>query len=141
MELMLIPILKGLRIGKITVQLHEAQEFILYNDIHLITRKVAYAEYNIPDSIQTLGEDQDGFHLQERLTLPRTLKRCVQDVHCKGIKVRHKLVFNVQLHNPDGHLSEVHPLVGIFFQGAMLIPIASSLIAGLSLYISPSSYW
>ena len=109
MELVLIPILKGLRIGKITVQLHEAQEFILYNDIHLITRKVAYAEYNIPDSFQTLGEDQDGFHLHERLTLPRALKRCVQDVHCKGIKVRHKLVFNVQLHNPDGHLSEVLP--------------------------------
>jgi hypothetical protein len=139
MDLTLIPLLKGLRIGKILVQLQEAQEFILYNDIHIITRRVAYAEYNIPADSETLGEDQDGFRLQERLTLPRTLRRCVQDVHCKGVKVRHKLVFSVQLHNPDGHLSEVCPsqlfLIGCNANFHSFVPHYQSISSSLPIFL------
>ncbi|KAH0544786.1 hypothetical protein GP486_008495 [Trichoglossum hirsutum] len=114
MEFTLIPILKGLRIGKIFVQLCEAQEFILYDEVHSLIREVVRAEYNIPEGFETLGEDQEGFHLKQRLPLPRTLNRCVQDVDCKGMKVRHKLIFHVQLHNPDGHLSELRASLPIY---------------------------
>ncbi|KAI9781768.1 MAG: hypothetical protein M1839_005761 [Geoglossum umbratile] len=122
-DLTLIPLLKGLRIGKILVQLQEAQEFILYNNIHMIARRIASAEYNIPSDSETLGEDQAGFRLHERLTLPRTLRRCVQDVHCKGVKVRHKLVFSVQLHNPDGHLSELRASLPVYLFISPHLPI------------------
>jgi hypothetical protein len=141
MEFTLIPILKGLRIGKIIVQLYEAQEFMLYDDIHSLVREVTRAEYDVPEDFETLGEDQEGFHLKQRLTLPRTLKSCVQDVDCRGMKVRHKLMFNVQLHNPDGHLSEVpHPKSSLPIELGMLTFIASCLIASLHLHFpSPSS--
>jgi hypothetical protein len=39
--------------------------------------------------------------------MPQTLTRCLQDTDTKGIKIRHKMKFRIQLHNPDGHISEV----------------------------------
>jgi hypothetical protein len=39
--------------------------------------------------------------------LPKTLSKCLQDVDVHGIKIRHKVKFNIALHNPDGHISEV----------------------------------
>ncbi|KAH0545202.1 hypothetical protein FGG08_000656 [Glutinoglossum americanum] len=114
MEFTLIPILKGLRIGRIIVQLRESQDFVLYDETYTINREVAVAEYNISEGFETLGEDQDGFRLRQTLALPRTLKRCVQDIDCKGIKVQHKLNFTVQLHNPDGHLSELRATLPVY---------------------------
>jgi hypothetical protein len=35
------------------------------------------------------------------------LSKCLQDVDVHGIKIRHKVKFNIALHNPDGHISEV----------------------------------
>lgn len=45
--------------------------------------------------------------MEERFPLPKSLNECVQDCELPGIKVRHKMKFIVQLHNPDGHISEL----------------------------------
>jgi len=50
---------------------------------------------------------QDGYTLHERMPLPKRLSKCLQDVDVHGIKIRHKVKFNIALHNPDGHVSEV----------------------------------
>jgi hypothetical protein len=67
-----------------------------------------------------LDEQAEGYQFSRYLELPKTFKSCVQDAEIHGIKVRHKLKFNIALHNPDGHISELRATLPI------------------SLYISPS---
>lgn len=50
---------------------------------------------------------QGGFIMKEILPLPKSLMKCLQDCETHGIKIRHKVKFNIALHNPDGHTSEV----------------------------------
>jgi len=50
---------------------------------------------------------QDGWSLKESMPLPKNLAKCMQDVDVLGMKIRHKVKFNIALHNPDGHVSEV----------------------------------
>ena len=59
--------------------------------------------------MQMLDEEvgQDGYVMKETLPLPKSLKKCVQDCETNGIKVRHRVKFNIALHNPDGHTSEL----------------------------------
>ncbi|KAI5294029.1 hypothetical protein KEM52_004831 [Ascosphaera acerosa] len=56
---------------------------------------------------QYLSEDTPGYCFSRTLQLPKTLSRCLQDCDTRGIKIKHKLKFRVQLHNPDGHTSEL----------------------------------
>ena len=39
--------------------------------------------------------------------MPKSLRECRQSVDLLGVKIKHKLKFNVKLRNPDGHISEV----------------------------------
>ena len=126
----LVPLLKGLVMGKVMTQVKEEHEFMLdsdfgapaYNQVQKIDRVVASDDYEINNETdaQILDEEAEGFQFSRFIELPKTLKRCLQDCSVNGIKVRHKLKFNVQLHNPDGHISELRANLPI------------------SLYISPS---
>lgn len=55
------------------------------------------------------GQDEElgTWRLQDQVLLPKSLHACVQDCEVAGIKIKHKLKFTIQLHNPDGHMSEV----------------------------------
>jgi arrestin-related trafficking adapter 4/5/7 len=114
-EMKFTSLLKGLKIGPIRCQLVEVQEFILSQASSLLRRKQTREieswlfelneEEHYQDVINDLG--QDGFVLNEILPLPKSLKKCLQDVETMGIRVRHRVTFNIALHNPDGHTSEV----------------------------------
>lgn len=115
-EMKFTSLLKGLRIGQIKCQLIEAQEFTIpgatqHTERHYKSqRDIDTWTYELRDeNYQDLMNDdgQDGYTLTERMALPKTLKRCLQDVDVHGIKIRHKVKFNIALHNPDGHVSEV----------------------------------
>lgn len=114
----LVPLLKGLVIGNISTQLKEEQEFVVDPEWGVTAlnggqmkddRVIAYDNYNLdPDKdMQILEEAAEGFQFSRYLELPKTLSKCMQDCNVKGIKIRHKIKFNVQLHNPDGHISEL----------------------------------
>ena len=114
----LIPLLKGLVIGNISTQLKEEHEFVVdpewnLNAINGGTMKddriIAYDNYKLdPEKdIEILEEAAEGFQISRYLELPKTLTNCMQDCNVKGIKIRHKIKFNIQLHNPDGHVSEL----------------------------------
>jgi hypothetical protein len=112
----LVPLLKGLRIGKISTQLVEAHDFTLEPQISGLpprgyknTRTIETDEYEIDEEaqLQILDEEAEGYQISRVLNLPKTLNQCVQDTDAKGIKIRHKLKFTIQLHNPDEHISEV----------------------------------
>lgn len=115
-EMRFTSLLKGLRIGAIKCNLVEIQEFIIpgasvhtertykhTRDIDNWTFQLTDVHYQ--DMLDERG--QDGYTLQEKMPLPKRLSKCLQDVDTQGIKIRHKVKFNVTLHNPDGHISEV----------------------------------
>lgn len=66
-------------------------------------------EYELDEenNLEIIDEEAEGYRVSRDLHLPKSLTKCLQDADTKGIKIRHKLKFRVQLHNPDGHVSEV----------------------------------
>ena len=127
----LVPLLKGLQIGTISTQVKEEQEFVvdpewgtnaLGGGQSKVDRLIANDTYTIDaeKDMQILDEAAEGYQFTRFVELPKTLNKCLQDCNVKGIKVRHKVKFNVQLLNPDGHISELRANLPI------------------SLYISPS---
>lgn len=109
----LIPLLKGLKIGNIYVDLTEIQELAVGppsqpKHTYKRGRVVAKETWELPDDAQTEEVDgQEGYFLQRFMSIPKSLRQCVQTVETMGIKIRHSLDFNIQLHNPDSHISEV----------------------------------
>lgn len=111
----LIPLLKGLRIGQTTSQLIESHDLTLnpedpdsVRNTYKITRTILTDEHDIDENaMEIIDETAEGYQFTRYLDMPQTLTRCLQDTDTKGIKIRHKLKFRIQLHNPDGHISEV----------------------------------
>lgn len=111
----LIPLLKGLRIGQVTSQLIESHDLTLNPDetdsarnTYKITRTILTDEHQVDENaVEIIDEAAEGYQFTRFLDMPLTLTRCLQDTDTKGIKVRHKLKFRIQLHNPDGHISEL----------------------------------
>jgi arrestin-related trafficking adapter 4/5/7 len=130
----LIPLLKGLVIGQISTQVREEQEFIvdpawgvsaLGGGQTKHDRTIASDLYTIDaeKDEQIIDEAAEGFQFSRFVELPKTLNACLQDCNVKGIKVRHKVKFNVQLHNPDGHISELRANLPVAFYISPNLPI------------------
>lgn len=112
----LVPLLKGLHLGELQSQLVESHELTVnpddvdaFHSTHKSTRSVAVDVHPIDtaERLQVLDEVAEGYEFSRVLELPKTLSKCMQDTDTKGIRIKHKLKFRVQLHNPDGHTSEV----------------------------------
>lgn len=145
----LIPLLKGLRIGQITSQLIESHDLTLnpedpdtVRNTYKTTRTILTDEHALEeDSIEIIDEAAEGYQFTRYLDMPHTLSRCLQDTDTKGIKIRHKLKFRIQLHNPDGHISEVSQkrlrnISQIFIELTVAIQLRATL--PVSIYISPN---
>lgn len=106
-SLMLVPLLKGLRLGEIRVSLVELYLFIGYiPPSHLAERVVA--EKTIPQPAVDEEYPLDRWEVTTFLRVPPSLSKCTQDCDISThIKVRHKLKFVIGLINPDGHVSEL----------------------------------
>ena len=112
----LIPLLKGLRIGQIVSQLVESHDLTLnpddpesFRNTYKNSRTIVTDEHELDEenNLEVIDESVEGHQFSRSLALPKTLTKCLQDTETKGIKIRHKLKFRIQLHNPDGHVSEV----------------------------------
>ncbi|MCJ1316314.1 hypothetical protein MMC15_001635 [Xylographa vitiligo] len=109
----LIPLLKGLKIEKMEVELIEQHDFTVeyylnFDRHHEFSRTVAAAAWELPEGTET--EDingQEGYLFSGKLDMPKSLRECRQSVDLLGVKIKHKLKFNVKLRNPDGHISEL----------------------------------
>lgn len=117
----LVSLLKGLRIGLCSTEVLETHEFTIEQDGTTPERKrkdsrsIAIDQYTVDAEADPdiLDEQAEGYQFSRYLELPKTLKSCVQDAEIHGIKIRHKLKFNVALHNPDGHVSELRATLPI----------------------------
>ncbi|KAL4922004.1 hypothetical protein BDW62DRAFT_76491 [Aspergillus aurantiobrunneus] len=105
-----LPVLSGLKIAYIETHILEVREFALNESemdsgrSHSTTAILCSDQYNVDDgAIKTM----DGCQFSRSLRLPRTLGECVPDTSARGIRIKHKLVIQVRMHNPEGHDTEL----------------------------------
>ncbi|KAB8293937.1 hypothetical protein EYC80_009410 [Monilinia laxa] len=139
-EMRFTSLLKGLKIGKIKCHLIEVQEFVIPGTSTTSDRYWKHSrdvdawtfELNEEEHYQDTLDDsgQDGFKMTEYMPLPKRLSKCIQDVDVHGIKIRHKVKFNIALHNPDGHISELRATlpVTIFISPNMPLTAEGALV-------------
>ncbi|KAF8468970.1 hypothetical protein BDZ91DRAFT_80231 [Kalaharituber pfeilii] len=104
----IISLLKGLTIGTVTCALREFHTFSIpeKNTKKQDTRTIQTATYH-HGGFQDMEDGTEKWVMHALIELPKSLSKCVQDCEASSIKVRHKLRVSVQLHNPDGHTSEL----------------------------------
>lgn len=143
----LIPLLKGLRIGQIVSQLIESHDLTLnpedpdsIRNTYKSTRTILTDEHELdPDgSLEIIDEAAEGYQFTRHLELPKTLTRCLQDTDTRGIKIRHKMKFRVQLLNPDGHISEVSGSLSVFVRCQISNRFQLRATLPVSVFISPN---
>lgn len=105
---MLVPLLKGLKLGDIKIQLVEFYSCMgymppPYNDERIIASKVIPKPKEDDPNFQ-----KDKWEIDNYMKTPDSLSKCTQDCDIQNfIKVRHKLKFIIGLINPDNHVSEL----------------------------------
>lgn len=108
----LIPLVKGLGIGEVATELVETQVFSVPTskppERRVTGRVVLTDEWKLSEDMTTEDIDgQDGYLVHRLIQLPKSLKDCTQSANSIGIKTTHRLVFYLDLINPDGHVSKV----------------------------------
>ncbi|CAK7915339.1 protein Rod1p [[Candida] anglica] len=105
---MLVPLLKGLRLGDIKIQLLEYYSYVGYLPPPHNGERIL-AEKTIPKPSEDDPNFQmDRWEVDSYIRVPDTLSKCTQDCDIEThLKVRHKLKFVIGLVNPDGHVSEL----------------------------------
>lgn len=102
--------MKGLTIESISSYLVEARylRFAKSYRKNRVHRVVARDEWIRSDGMETVEIDgQYGHRFYRSLQVPLSLTGCLQSVETRGIEVRHDIVFDLRLRNPDGHQSKV----------------------------------
>lgn len=107
-SIMLVPLLKGLRLGDIKMTLVEMYSYIGYIPPPFLAERVV-CEKEIPKPSDDDPRYQiDKWEFTYFLQIPLSLSKCTQDLEVQPhMKVRHKLKFVIGLINPDGHVSEL----------------------------------
>ncbi|KAI5951808.1 creD [Candida jiufengensis] len=105
-SMMLVPLLKGLTLGDIKIQLVEFYSYVgNIPPMHSAERIIASKKVSKPKPNEY---EFDKWELETFMKIPASLSKCCQDVDLlQNVKVRHKLKFSIGLVNPDGHVSEL----------------------------------
>ncbi|CUM63438.1 uncharacterized protein PRCAT00001013001 [Priceomyces carsonii] len=105
---MLVPLMKGLKLGEIKLQLVEFFSFAgNYPGTHNDLRTVVEKKIKRPDENDERFQ-MDRWEIDAFLKVPATLSKCTQDCEVPNhLKVRHKIKVVIGLVNPDGHVSEL----------------------------------
>lgn len=121
----LSPIRKGIRLGKIEMRLLETvTKRIQASEVPDIRgdrsktdeTEVAKGEMEFPEDSRVLYEeetpenpvmDDEKYVFKATLDLPKSLRQCRQDVDSHVINITHRFKLMVNIHNPEGHISQV----------------------------------
>ena len=115
----LIPLLKGLTIEVVHTRVRESQQIRTSEDSQErgrsmeILRSIVEDDYRVSGNAQTQevfdahGFPTEGYIFARNLDLPKNLRLCMQSAHTKGFRIKHSIEFNIQMRNPDEHMSEV----------------------------------
>lgn len=121
----LSPIKKGLRLGKIELRLIETTikriQASEVPDVRADRTKseeseVAKAEMDCPENSRIMYDDEtvdnpmladEMYKFKATLPLPKSLNVCRQDVDSHQINITHRFKLMVNIHNPEGHISQL----------------------------------
>ncbi|GAM82544.1 hypothetical protein ANO11243_005260 [Dothideomycetidae sp. 11243] len=121
----LAPLKKGITLGKVELRLIEnvikriaPSENSDYRQdrVKIEELEVAKEELPFPEDSKVTFEDESAenptlederYHFKARLPLPKSLKKCRQDVDTHPIHIAHKFKLMVNIHNPEGHVSQL----------------------------------
>ncbi|KAK5113239.1 hypothetical protein LTR62_003575 [Meristemomyces frigidus] len=121
----LTPIKKGLRLGKVELRLVETViKRIQASEVPDIRgdrtkseeSEVAKADMEFPEHSRVMYEDETSenpsmademYRFKATLPLPKSLNKCRQDVDAHQINVSHRFKLMVNIHNPEGHVSQL----------------------------------
>ncbi|SCU98022.1 LAFA_0G14950g1_1 [Lachancea sp. 'fantastica'] len=115
-HILMVPLLKGLKLGPIKIQLVEYSSFCAPygagNNQERVVSKLKLSDplnHSVTDADgASVSEYQDKWEVETVFGIPPSLSKCTQDCSIlSNIKVRHKLKFVISLINPDGHVSEL----------------------------------
>lgn len=95
------------RLNRGTERTHNDEFEVAKTIIPFPEDKRVYVEDN-DDEHQDLQDE--GYVFKARLPLPRSLRVCRQDVDQWNISITHRLKVLVNIHNPEGHVSQVSHL-------------------------------
>ncbi|KAI9762454.1 MAG: hypothetical protein M4579_000430 [Chaenotheca gracillima] len=113
-DLKLAPLAKGLTIGNIKVAIMETQQFRIREHKYKVKREVTSDIFHVDGEPQIIEETgQDGWEMPCVVNLPRRLANCLPNINAKGIEITHSAQITVDIHNEDGHVSEVIASIGI----------------------------
>lgn len=119
-HILIIPLLKGLKLGPIKIQMVEHYQYCgTFGAVTSQERTVN--KMRIKDPLNHMNEDENGtsdvnedcefqdrWEVDTTFHIPASLSKCTQDCTLlNSIKVRHKMKFIISLVNPDGHVSEL----------------------------------
>lgn len=105
---MLVPLLKGLRLGEIKISLVELYSYIGYLPPPLTSERTVVEKVMPRPNENDINYQDDRWEVTTFLRVPASLSKCTQDCDIQThVKVRHKLKFVIGLINPDGHVSEL----------------------------------
>lgn len=80
--------------------------------------EVAKAEMDLPEDSRVMFDDEtpdnpmmedERYAFKATLPLPKSLRECRQDVDSHAINISHRFKLMVNIHNPEGHVSQVRP--------------------------------
>ncbi|PNS14230.1 hypothetical protein CAC42_6743 [Sphaceloma murrayae] len=121
----LAPIRKGIKLGKVELRLMESvtkrissshQNDLRGDRIKQDELEVAKEEMPFPEDSRIEFTDEspenpmmedERYSFKARLPLPKSLKQCRQDVDSHSINISHKFKLMVNIHNPEGHTSQL----------------------------------
>ncbi len=120
----LSPIKKGLRMGKVELRLLETVvKRIQISELpdrgdrtKSDETEVAATDFEFPEHTRVMYEDEtidnptladEMYRFKATLPLPRSLNKCRQDVDSHQINVTHRFKLMVNIHNPEGHVSQL----------------------------------
>ena len=110
--LLIIPIMKELKLGKITVQIAQYLKFHSskpneFGEKTFTDEKIVYHK-SLP-VVPHSHLPQDVWALEARLPTSDMLRNCSPDVETAShvISLKHKLIIFINLVNPDGHISQI----------------------------------
>ncbi|KAF1969340.1 carbon catabolite repression protein-like protein cred [Bimuria novae-zelandiae CBS 107.79] len=119
-DYLLIPLRKGVEIANIKMELIESRQlFCEYagrrvshtTDVQVACTEGMMPENSmnvVPEGVDDVDQLFDECHrFQMTLELPKSLKHCRQSVDTENIRISHKLRLYVNLHNPEGHTSQL----------------------------------
>lgn len=107
-SIMLVPLLKGLRLGDIKMTLVEMYSYIGYLPPPYLAERIVCEKDICAPSDEDPRYQMDKWEFTHFLRIPLSLSKCTQDLEVQPhMKVRHKLKFVIGLINPDGHVLEL----------------------------------